>query len=99
MSASAKIRRAAAPSFSTEAALRSPSAAKSNRAIATALPIDPAPQSRARIDSEICRFGNPLRESIQSAVGIKPSKSKQFYLDLLGRAWNYLAAAANLGFA
>src|ERR1700760_4116831 len=51
-SASASIRRAAAPSFSPLAALRSSDAVKSRRVIDTAAPIDAAPlksQHRVRI--------------------------------------------------
>src|ERR1700751_5445100 len=51
-SASASIRRAAAPSFSPLAALRSSDAVKSRRVIDTAVPIDAAPlksQHRVRI--------------------------------------------------
>jgi transposase len=48
----AVIRRAAAPSFSPLAALRSSEAVRSSRVIDTAAPIDAAPLSRASIESE-----------------------------------------------
>src|SRR6266404_4361710 len=58
-SASASIRRAAAPSFSPHAALRSSKAVRSRRVIDTAAPIEVAPLARASIESEFHRFGNP----------------------------------------
>src|SRR5882672_9636590 len=83
-SASASIRRAAAPSFSSLAALRSSEAVRSSRVIDTAAPIDAAPlksQHRVRVplirESLMSHNFGPLvlddRIKCVHAVGLDPA--------------------------
>src|SRR6267142_6857848 len=68
-SASASIRRAAAPFFSPLAALRSSEAVRSSRVIDTATPIDAAPLKSLASSQSFTDLGIPY-ESQSRAVGI-----------------------------
>src|ERR1700726_4638615 len=84
-SATASIRRAAAPFFSTLAALRSSEAVSSSRVIDTAAPIDAAPlKSQHRVRVSLI-WESPTSHNFGPLVSLEPAKDAAHLARMIDR--------------